>query len=60
MKNTLIILIFFLLCKCTTLVNLEKYDNTKPSLSLTKMIEAPYEINGKWFFPYDYKELVEI
>tara|TARA_Y100000389_G_scaffold174915_1_gene185235 strand:- start:2314 stop:3198 length:885 start_codon:yes stop_codon:yes gene_type:complete len=60
MKNILIILIFFLLCSCTTLVNLEKYDNTKPSLSLTKMIEAPYEMNGKWFFPFDYKELIEI
>jgi rare lipoprotein A len=41
-------------------VNLEKYDNTKPSLSLTKIIEAPYEMNGKWFFPFDYKELIEI
>ena len=60
MKNILTILIFFLLCSCTTLVNLEKYDNTKPSLSLTKIIEAPYEMNGKWFFPYDYKELIEI
>ena len=60
MKNILIILIFFLLCSCTTLVNLEKYDNIKPSLSLTKIIEAPYEMNGKWFFPFDYKELIEI
>ena len=60
MKNILIILIFFLLCSCTTLVNLEKYDNTKPSLSLTKIIEPPYEMNGTWFFPYDYKELIEI
>jgi rare lipoprotein A len=24
------------------------------------MVEAPYEMNGRWFFPYDYKELVEI
>jgi len=60
MKNILIILIFFLLYSCTTIVNLEKYDNTKPSLSLTKIIEAPYEMNGKWFFPFDYKELIEI
>ena len=60
MKNIFIILIFFLLCSCTTQLNLEKYDNTKPSLSLTKMIEAPYEMNGKWFFPFDYKELIEI
>ena len=60
MKNILKILIFFLLCSCTALVNLKKYDNTKPTLSLTKMIEAPYEMNGKWFFPYDYKELIEI
>ena len=60
MKNILIILIFLPLFSCTTLVSLEKYGDTKPSLSLTKMIEAPYEMNGKWFFPYDYKELVEI
>ena len=60
MKNILIILMFFLLCSCTTLVNLEKYDNANSSLSLTKIIEAPYEMNGKWFFPFDYKELIEI
>ena len=61
MKDILIILIFFpLLCSCTTLVNLQKYDNIKPSLSSTQMIEAPYEMNGKWYFPYDYKELIEI
>lgn len=60
MKNILTILIFFLLYSCTTLVNLEKYDNIKPSLTSIKMIEAPYEMNGKWFFPNDYKELIEI
>ena len=60
MKNILIILIFLPLFSCTTLVNLEKYEDTKPSLSVTKLIEAPYEMNGKWFFHYDYEVLVEI
>ena len=53
-------MILFLLNNCTTVANLQKYDNNNLSLTSEKMVEAPYEMNGKWFFPYDYKELVEI
>ena len=61
MKNiTFLIIILFLLNNCTTVANLQKYDNNNLSLTSEKMVEAPYEMNGKWFFPYDYKELVEI
>ena len=61
MKNiTFLIVILFLLNNCTTVANLQKYDNNNLSLTSEKMVEAPYEMNGKWFFPYDYKELVEI
>ena len=61
MKNiTFLIVILFLLNNCTTVANLQKYDNNKLLLTSAKMVEAPYEMNGRWFFPYDYKELVEI
>ena len=61
MKNiTFLIVILFLLNNCTTIANLQKYDNNNLLLTSAKMVEAPYEMNGRWFFPYDYKELVEI
>ena len=61
MKNiTFLIVILFLLNNCTTVANLQKYDNNNLLLTSAKMVEAPYEMNGRWFFPYDYKELVEI
>ena len=60
MKNNILIMLTVLLFGCSTALNLQKYDNQKYSIKSFKIIEAPYEINGKWFFPFDYKELVEI
>lgn len=60
MKNIILILLTIILYSCTTGLNLQKYDNKKTSITSFKIIESPYEINGEWFFPYDYKELIEI
>ena len=60
MKNIILLILTVLLFGCTAVLNLQKYDNQNSSINSFKIIEAPYEINGKWFFPYDYKELVEI
>ena len=60
MKNIILILLTIILYSCTTALNLQKYDNKKTSITSFKIIESPYEINGEWFFPYDYKELIEI
>jgi rare lipoprotein A len=59
-KILLILLLTVLLSNCTTVLNLSKYDKMDISIKSFKLIEPPYEINGKWFFPYDYKELNEI
>ena len=60
MKAIILIILSASLFSCTTALNLQKYDNQKKSISSFKLIEAPYEVNGRWFFPYDYKELIEI
>ena len=49
-----------ILSSCTTAINLQKYNNQQNTIETSKLIEPPYEINGRWFFPYDYKELIEI
>ena len=62
MKSNILILyaIFLSSCSTTTFLNLQKYDNDNISIISSKIIEAPYEVNKKWFFPYDYKELIEV
>ena len=60
MKNIILIPLIIILYSCTTALNLHKYENRESSIASFKIIEAPYEFNGKWFFPYDYKELIEI
>jgi len=60
MKNFIATLLSMFVIGCTTAINLQKYDNDTANLETSKLIEKPYEVNGKWFFPYDYKELIEI
>ena len=60
MKAIILIILSASLFSCTAALNLQKYDNQKKSIVSFKLIEAPYEVNGRWFFPYDYKELIEI
>ena len=60
MKNIILFLLVLSFYNCTTVLNLSKYDDVKTSITSLKLIEAPYEINGNWFFPYDYDEFTEI
>ena len=60
MKNIFLFLLVLSFYNCTTALNLRKYDNVKTSIASLKLIEPPYEINGNWYFPYDYDEFTEI
>ena len=60
-----IILLFTLLlsqCAAVDIVPLAFEDNNKKrNVSLIeKYIEDPYQVNGKWFYPKDYKSYVEV
>ena len=55
---------FLILTNCTiaNVVPLVIEDsNSKNNIELIeKLIEEPYQVNGKWFYPYDYKKFEEI
>ena len=59
-----LLIIFLILTNCTiaNVVPLVIEDsNNKNNIELIeKLIEEPYQINGKWFYPYDYKKFEEI
>ena len=35
-------------------------DSNNKNKIIEKLIEEPYQVNGKWFYPYDYKKFEEI
>ena len=59
-----LLIIFLILTNCTiaNVVPLVIEDsNNKNNIELIeKLIEEPYQVNGKWFYPYDYKKFEEI
>ena len=59
-----LLIIFLILTNCTiaNVVPLVIEDsNNKNNIELIeKLIEGPYQVNGKWFYPYDYKKFEEI
>ncbi len=59
-----LLIIFLILSNCTiaNVVPLVIEDsNNKNNIELIeKLIEEPYQVNGKWFYPYDYKKFEEI
>ena len=59
-----LLIIFLILTNCTiaNVVPLVIEDsNNKNNIELIeKLIEEPYQVNGKWFYPYDYKKYEEI
>ena len=59
-----LLIIFLTLTNCTiaNVVPLVIEDsNNKNNIELIeKLIEEPYQVNGKWFYPYDYKKYEEI
>ena len=59
-----LLIIFLILTNCTiaNVIPLVIEDsNNKNNIELIeKLIEEPYQVNGKWFYPYDYKKFEEI
>jgi len=59
-----LLIIFLILTNCTiaNIVPLVIEDsNDKNNIKIIeKLIEEPYQVNGKWFYPYDYKKFEEI
>ena len=59
-----LLIIFLILTNCTiaNVVPLVIEDsNNKNNIELIeKLIEEPYQVNGKWFYPYNYKKFEEI
>ena len=62
MKKILVIsFIVFTNCAVATMLPYAIEENNKKNTSIIKKyIERPYEINGKWFYPKDYKYFEEI
>ena len=64
MKSFSILLLLFFLsaCSAVNVANIVKDELTKSShvTSNSLLIEPPYEINGKWFYPKNYKSFNQI
>ncbi len=61
----IILLIIFLILNNCTIANvvplvIEDSNNKNNIELIEKLIEEPYQVNGKWFYPYDYKKFEEI
>ncbi len=58
----LIILLILTNCTIANVVPLVIEDNNNKNniKIIEKLIEEPYQVNGKWFYPYDYKKFEEI
>ncbi len=59
-----LLIIFFILTNCTIAnvvpLVIEDSNNRNNIKIIEKLIEEPYKVNGKWFYPYDYKKFEEI
>ncbi len=57
-----LLIVFFILTNCTiaNVVPLVIEDSNNNIKIIEKLIEEPYQVNGKWFYPYDYKKFEEI
>ena len=58
-----LLIIFLILTNCTiaNVVPLVIEDSNNKNIKIIKkLIEEPYQVNGKWFYPYDYKKFEEI
>ena len=59
-----LLIIFLILTNCTIAnvvpLVIEDSNNKNNIKIIEKLIEEPYQINGKWFYPYDYKKFEEI
>ena len=58
-----LLILFLILTNCTiaNVVPLIIEDSNNNNIkTIEKLIEEPYQVNGKWFYPYDYKRFEEI
>ena len=59
-----LLIIFLILTNCTIAnvvpLVIEDSNNKNKIKLIEKLIEEPYQVNGKWFYPYDYKKFEEI
>ncbi len=59
-----LLIVFFILTNCTIAnvipLVIEDSNNKNNIKIIEKLIEEPYQVNGKWFYPYDYKKFEEI
>ena len=59
-----LLIIFLILTNCTIAnvvpLVIEDSNNKNNIEVIEKLIEEPYQVNGKWFYPYDYKKFEEI
>ena len=57
-----LLIIFLIITNCTiaNIVPLVIEDSKNNIKIIEKLIEDPYQVNGKWFYPYDYKIFEEI
>ena len=59
-----LLIIFLILTNCTIAnvvpLVIEDSNNKNNIKIIEKLIEEPYQVNGKWFYPYDYKKFEEI
>ena len=59
-----LLIIFLILTNCTIAnvvpLVIEESNNKNNIKIIEKLIEEPYQVNDKWFYPYDYKKFEEI
>ena len=64
MKNFFLLSLFILFCNCTVVnvanIAKDELSNSNPDNISSLIIEPPYEINGKWFYPKNYVSFSQI
>ena len=64
MKNFFLISLFLLFCNCTVVnvanIAKDELSNSSPDNISSLIIEPPYEMNGKWFYPKNYESFNQI
>ena len=64
MKNFFLLSLFILFCNCTVVnvanIAKDELSNSSPDNISSLIIEPPYEINGKWFYPKNYESFNQI
>jgi len=63
-NNFIFLGLFFLLCNCTLIdvanIAKDELSNSTPDNISSLIVEPPYEINEKWFYPKNYKAFNQI